>query len=60
MEAGDAYQAREFRSKEPEKYKELIEGLLKDNGIEFSYSSYQHWQFFDLGNCPKKRKNVFF
>ncbi|KAH8512537.1 hypothetical protein H0E87_005992 [Populus deltoides] len=34
---GTSYEI-ECESKEPEKDKKLIEGLLKDNGIEFSYS----------------------
>ncbi|KAI5600441.1 hypothetical protein BDE02_01G024900 [Populus trichocarpa] len=37
---------------EPEKYKELIEGLLKDNWIEFSYSEANEFALFRSGKLP--------
>ena len=39
-------------TKEPEKYKELIEGLLKDNWIEFSYSEANRFAVFRSGKLP--------
>ncbi|KAL9370078.1 hypothetical protein Peur_041277 [Populus x canadensis] len=39
-------------TKEPEKYKELIEGLLKDNWIEFSYSEANEFALFRSGKLP--------
>ena len=42
----------ECDSKEPEKCKELIEGLLQGNGIEFSYSEAINFAVFRSGKLP--------
>ncbi|CAK7336542.1 unnamed protein product [Dovyalis caffra] len=48
---GTSYEI-ECESKEPEKDKESIEGLLKDNGIEFSYSKSNKFAVFRSGKLP--------
>ncbi|KAL9386373.1 hypothetical protein Peur_019497 [Populus x canadensis] len=49
---GTSYEI-ECESKEPEKDKKLIEGLLKDNGIEFSYSEANKFAVFRSGKLPR-------
>lgn len=43
----------ECESKEPEKDKMLIEGLLKDNGIGFKYCQVNKFQVFLSGKLPQ-------
>lgn len=48
---GTSYEI-ECESQEPEKDKRLIEGLLKDNGIDFSYSEVNKFAVFRSGKLP--------
>ncbi|KDP37041.1 hypothetical protein JCGZ_06097 [Jatropha curcas] len=43
----------ECESKEPERDKRLIEGLLTENGIEFSYSKFNKFAVFRSGKLPQ-------
>ncbi|OAY52762.1 triphosphate tunnel metalloenzyme 3 [Manihot esculenta] len=49
---GTSYEI-ECESKDPEKDKRLIEGMLKENGIEFSYSEVNKFAVFRSGKLPK-------
>ncbi|PSS13899.1 Triphosphate tunel metalloenzyme 3 like [Actinidia chinensis var. chinensis] len=42
----------ECESEEPEKTKEMIEGFLKENGIEYSYSEASKFAIFRSGKLP--------
>ncbi|TYI24241.1 hypothetical protein ES332_A06G219800v1 [Gossypium tomentosum] len=44
----------ECESKEPERDKELIEGLLMENGIDFVYSDINKFGVFMSGKLPSK------
>ncbi|KAJ4851658.1 hypothetical protein Tsubulata_014481 [Turnera subulata] len=48
---GTSYEI-ECESKEPERDKRLIEELLRDNGIEFSYSDVNKFAVFRSGKLP--------
>lgn len=50
-EFGTSYEV-ECESKEPERDKLLIEGLLKDNGIQFEYSKANKFAVFRSGKLP--------
>ncbi|KAF5726952.1 hypothetical protein HS088_TW22G00637 [Tripterygium wilfordii] len=48
---GTSYEI-ECETKEPENVKRLIEGLLKDNGVQFSYSDVNKFAVFRSGKLP--------
>lgn len=51
FEFGTLYEV-ECESDEPQKAKEMIEGLLKDNGISYSYSKTSKFAIFRAGKLP--------
>ncbi|KAL3532269.1 hypothetical protein ACH5RR_005790 [Cinchona calisaya] len=44
---------QEYRMRKWEKVKGMIEGLLKENGIEFSYSQVSKFMTFRSGKLPQ-------
>ncbi|XP_076914020.1 triphosphate tunnel metalloenzyme 3-like [Bidens hawaiensis] len=51
FEFGTLYEV-ECESSEPEKAKELIEGFLKENGVDYSYSVASKFAIFRAGKLP--------
>ncbi|CAN1147447.1 Triphosphate tunnel metalloenzyme 3 [Linum perenne] len=49
---GNSYEL-ECETREPEKDKKLIEELLQENGIEFSYSTANKFAVFRSGKLPQ-------